>query len=80
MFAALGPAGVAVFPAGEEFTPLWKELRGREALHDFRRPGASAVAADIVLAGTEWQEGLWQVRAQTPAGPVAYRLAYRRPP
>jgi UDP-N-acetylmuramoyl-tripeptide--D-alanyl-D-alanine ligase len=30
--------------------------------------------ADIVLAGTEWQEGHWRVGAKTPAGPVAYRL------
>jgi UDP-N-acetylmuramoyl-tripeptide--D-alanyl-D-alanine ligase len=26
------------------------------------------------LAGSEWQEGHWQVSVKTPAGPVAYRL------
>jgi UDP-N-acetylmuramoyl-tripeptide--D-alanyl-D-alanine ligase len=75
VFAALGPTGVAVFPAGEAFTPLWKELAGVRPCMTFGEPGgAFAPASDIVLAGTEWQEGLWQASVQTPAGPVAYRL------
>jgi UDP-N-acetylmuramoyl-tripeptide--D-alanyl-D-alanine ligase len=66
---------VAVFPAGEEFTPLWKKLAGARPCMTFGVPGGeSTPAADIDLAGTEWQEGLWQVSVQTPAGPVAYRL------
>ena len=69
VFAALGPTGVAVFPAGEEFTPLWKQQAGARPCLTFGEG-----AADIVLAGTEWQEGLWQVGVKTPAGPVAYRL------
>ena len=71
VFAALGPTGVAVFPAGEEFTPLWKELAGARPCMTF---GDAQGASDIVLAGTEWQEGLWQVSVKTPAGPVACRL------
>ena len=76
VFASLGASGVAVFPAGEEFSPLWKELAGSRACMTFGSPdGAPASeAADIVLAGTEWQGGLWQVSVKTPAGPVAYRL------
>jgi len=75
VFAALGPTNVAVFPAGEEFTPLWKESTGARPCMTFGEPGgASALAADIVLAGTEWQQGLWQVSVKTPAGQVAYRL------
>jgi len=75
VFAALGPTGVAVFPAGEEFTPLWKELAGARPCMTFGEPGgAFAPACDIVLAGTEWQQGLWQVSVKTPAGPVAFRL------
>jgi UDP-N-acetylmuramoyl-tripeptide--D-alanyl-D-alanine ligase len=30
--------------------------------------------ADIALAGTEWQQGHWQVDVQTPAGRLAFRL------
>jgi UDP-N-acetylmuramoyl-tripeptide--D-alanyl-D-alanine ligase len=69
VFAALGPSGVAVFPADEDFTPLWLQLAGARACMTF-----GADSADIVLAGTEWQEGHWQVSVKTPAGPVAYRL------
>ena len=76
VFAALGSTGIAVFPAGEEFTPLWKELAGARACMTFGDgEGDSAFArADIVLAGTEWQGGLWQVSVKTPAGPVTFRL------
>ena len=66
---SLGPTGVAVFPGDEQFTPVWKQLAGQRHCMTF-----GTGHADIVLAGTEWQEGLWQVGVQTPAGPVAYRL------
>jgi UDP-N-acetylmuramoyl-tripeptide--D-alanyl-D-alanine ligase len=69
VFNALGTSGVAVFPAGDEFTPLWLQLHGAGACMTFGDTGA-----DIVLAGSEWQEGRWQVSVKTPAGPLAYRL------
>ena len=69
VFAALGPSGVAVFPADEDFTPLWLQLARARACMTF-----GGDSADIVLAGTEWQEGHWQVSVKTPAGPVAYPL------
>lgn len=69
VFASLPTDGVAVFPAGDAFTALWSKLaRGRKCI-TFGEQGA-----DIVLAGSEWQEGHWQVRAETPAGPVAFTL------
>src|SRR5207253_41573 len=71
VLSALGPTGVAVFPAGEEFTARWKEIAGARPCMTF---GSDASGADIVLAGTEWQQGHWQVRVQTPAGPVDFRL------
>ena len=73
---ALGSSGTAVFPAGEEFTPMWKELAGARACMTFGTAVEQVLGgpADIVLAGTEWQEGHWQVGVRTPAGPVDYRL------
>jgi UDP-N-acetylmuramoyl-tripeptide--D-alanyl-D-alanine ligase len=73
---ALGPGGTAVFPAGEEFTPLWRQLaQGRACMTFGAETGLTdGRPADIVLAGTEWQEGHWQVGVKTPAGPLAYRL------
>ncbi|MBI5279516.1 MAG: UDP-N-acetylmuramoyl-tripeptide--D-alanyl-D-alanine ligase [Burkholderiales bacterium] len=71
VFDALAPAGTAVFPAGDEFTPLWRQLAGGRTCLTF---GEREAHADIVLAGTEWLDGYWRVQAQTPAGPVACRL------
>ncbi|AEG92050.1 Candidate UDP-N-acetylmuramoylalanyl-D-glutamyl-2, 6-diaminopimelate--D-alanyl-D-alanyl ligase [Ramlibacter tataouinensis TTB310] len=76
VFDSLAIGGTAVFPAGDEFSALWRELAGSRACMTFSSSGSagSARGADIVLAGSEWQEGHWQVRADTPAGPVEFRL------
>jgi UDP-N-acetylmuramoyl-tripeptide--D-alanyl-D-alanine ligase len=73
VLSALGPTGVAVFPAGEEFTPLWTQLAGTRPHLTF---GSDAPSdhADIALAGTEWQQGHWKVDVQTPAGRLVFRL------
>ena len=70
VLSALAPDGIAVFPAHEEFTALWTALAGSRTCLTFgAEPGA-----DIVLAGTEWQQGHWQASVQTPAGPLDIRL------
>jgi UDP-N-acetylmuramoyl-tripeptide--D-alanyl-D-alanine ligase len=69
VLGALGQSGVAVFPAGDEFTPLWKQIAGSRPCLTF-----GETVADIALAGTEWQQGLWKVSAKTPAGSLAFRL------
>jgi UDP-N-acetylmuramoyl-tripeptide--D-alanyl-D-alanine ligase len=69
VFAALGPSGVAVFPADEEFTALWLQLARSRACMIF-----GGEHADIVLTGAQWRDGQWQVGVKTPAGPVAYGL------
>jgi UDP-N-acetylmuramoyl-tripeptide--D-alanyl-D-alanine ligase len=74
VFAALAPAGTAVFPAGDAFTPLWARLANGRACLTFGERSNAAPRADIVLAGTEWQGGHWHVQAETPAGPLDCRL------
>ncbi|MBE7366128.1 UDP-N-acetylmuramoyl-tripeptide--D-alanyl-D-alanine ligase [Ramlibacter pallidus] len=69
VYAALPADGCAVFPAGDAFTALWTGLAGGRRCITF-----GDTNADLFLAGSEWQEGHWQVRAQTPAGPMAFRL------
>jgi UDP-N-acetylmuramoyl-tripeptide--D-alanyl-D-alanine ligase len=69
VFEALGTSGVAVFPAGEEFTAVWAQLARSRACLTFGDGNA-----DIVLAGSEWLAGHWHVRVNTPAGPVACSL------
>jgi UDP-N-acetylmuramoyl-tripeptide--D-alanyl-D-alanine ligase len=71
VFEALPRNGVAVFPAGDAFTMLWTHLADARPCMTF---GDAGSGADIVLAGSEWQEGHWQVQAATPAGPIAFRL------
>jgi UDP-N-acetylmuramoyl-tripeptide--D-alanyl-D-alanine ligase len=71
VFQALPQDGLAVFPAGEEFTGLWRQLAAGRACMTF---GDADSGAEIRLAGSEWQEGHWDVRAETPAGPVAFPL------
>ena len=71
VFSSLAPDGVAVFPAGDEYTPLWaRMMRGRRHLTF----GDAGSGTEILMAGAQWQEGHWQVGAQTPAGRVDYQL------
>lgn len=71
VISELGARGVAVFPADEEFTALWKKLAGSRPCMTF---GGAASRADISLAGAEWQQGRWQVSVTAPAGALDYRL------
>lgn len=71
VFGSLDRSGVAVFPAGDEYAPLWTQLAGGRACLTF---GDAGSGADLFLAGSEWLEGRWAVRAQTPAGPLDFRL------
>jgi len=72
VFDALPRNGVAVFPAGDAYTMLWTGLA--EARPCLTFGDAQESGADLFLAGSEWHEGHWQVRAQTPAGPLQFRL------
>jgi UDP-N-acetylmuramoyl-tripeptide--D-alanyl-D-alanine ligase len=68
---ALPANGVAVFPAGEAYTPVWAELTGQRAALSF----SSDADADADVQGSGiWQDGAWQVSAHTPAGSVQFPL------
>jgi UDP-N-acetylmuramoyl-tripeptide--D-alanyl-D-alanine ligase len=69
VFAALPPEGRAVFPAGDAFTPLWTRLAAGRKCFTF-----GDTDADLLLGGSTWQQGHWQVRAQSPAGAMAFGL------
>lgn len=71
VFGALDTNGTAVFPAGDEWSPIWTQLAGGRACLAF---GDAGSGADLVLAGSEWLQGRWTVRAETPAGPLDFRL------
>jgi len=65
----LAPDGVAVFPADETHTPLWRALAGARKQLSF----ALDTPADVT--GTaEWRGGGWTVQMRTPAGDTTFRL------
>jgi len=49
VIAALGPVGVAVFPADDPCAGIWRELAGTRRMLDFARDGAAAVTAEYRL-------------------------------
>lgn len=69
---ALPPEGVAVFPADETFTPVWRALSGQRMQRCFAM--ASAADADVRAAVVVWQSGAWQFTLKTPEGTAPVRL------
>ncbi len=76
VLAALPADGVAVFPADDAFTPLWRGLAaGRRCLTFAGGAGPSpATPADITCPAAHWQAGAWHVRIDTPQGGFDTRL------
>lgn len=76
VLAALPANGVAVFPAGDVYTPLWQELAAGRAtcLFGEQADGAQAYASDVL-----WRDGAWQLQLHLPDGaaPVVLQIAGR---
>lgn len=69
---ALDQVGWAVFPADDEFTPLWQRLAAdRPCLRFALAPHG---AADVVCTQARWHQNAWQVSVQSPAGTLRYQL------
>ncbi len=72
VLSALPPDGVAVFPAGDAYTPLWRGLAaGRRCITFSAAPEAGG---EVHCIAADWQGGAWQVRIATPAGSFAATL------
>ncbi|MBS7777004.1 UDP-N-acetylmuramoyl-tripeptide--D-alanyl-D-alanine ligase [Acidovorax sp. CCYZU-2555] len=71
VLAALPEGGIAVFPAGEEFTPVWQGLAQSRQCLLF---GDQEHGAQVHALEAAWEQGAWQVRIATPAGAFAARL------
>ncbi len=69
VFAALPADGVAVFPADDDYTPLWHGLAGPRRCLTFGAGG------DVQCARADWQGGAWQLRVATPQGVFSCPLA-----
>jgi UDP-N-acetylmuramoyl-tripeptide--D-alanyl-D-alanine ligase len=69
VMASLDAAGIAVFPADDDYTALWRELAGARQVMTFALSGPADVTASA-----RWSADGWQVQAQTPAGPIEFSL------
>jgi UDP-N-acetylmuramoyl-tripeptide--D-alanyl-D-alanine ligase len=67
---ALPADGVAVFPADDACTPLWRQLAGARRIWTFALHGPADVSADAT-----WDAGAWRLALATPAGRADARLA-----
>ena len=63
VIASLPVGGVAVFPADEDFTPLWAALAGARRTARFAL-AATAAPQDLCCVGADWIDGAWAVQAQ----------------
>jgi UDP-N-acetylmuramoyl-tripeptide--D-alanyl-D-alanine ligase len=67
---ALGPTGVAVFPADDEQAPVWRALANARAKLTFAvEPGRADVTAEALWAGD-----FWSLLLVTPAGSATVGL------
>ncbi len=80
---ALPADGVAVFPAGDAFAGLWRQLAGARRCCTFALDGENnaesgtpeeAAAADVG-GSAEWAGDHWRLALRTPAGSAELRLA-----
>ena len=69
VISALGPVGVAVFPADEEHAPIWHTLAGNRPTLTFALSGSADVTCHA-----EWTQDHWAVLLETPAGAVTLQL------
>ncbi|MFT3812604.1 MAG: UDP-N-acetylmuramoyl-tripeptide--D-alanyl-D-alanine ligase [Acidovorax sp.] len=62
VFAALPQDGVAVFPHGDEYTALWRQLAGGRRCVTFGDGG------DVRCTEARWEDGAWRAVIATPQG------------
>ena len=63
--------GVAIFPAGDEYTPLWTELSADRPSLMF---GEAADGAQVFASDVVWADGAWSFALNTPQGVAAVQL------
>jgi UDP-N-acetylmuramoyl-tripeptide--D-alanyl-D-alanine ligase len=68
VFAGLPADGVAVFPAQDTYSDLWRTLA------DGRRCMSFGDGGDVHCTQATWEQGAWTVRMQSPGGEIAVRL------
>jgi UDP-N-acetylmuramoyl-tripeptide--D-alanyl-D-alanine ligase len=70
VISALPATGIAVFPADDDYSSVWKELAKQRKTMTF----SLDMKADVRCIKADWTNGQWQICAETPAGQIAYSL------
>ncbi|HAL38758.1 MAG TPA: UDP-N-acetylmuramoylalanyl-D-glutamyl-2, 6-diaminopimelate--D-alanyl-D-alanine ligase [Polaromonas sp.] len=66
---SLDADGVAVFPADDDYTSVWRSLAGSRRVLTF----ALSTPADVTAEAC-WNGDRWRVAARTPSGPLEFSL------
>jgi UDP-N-acetylmuramoyl-tripeptide--D-alanyl-D-alanine ligase len=66
---ALDAQGTAVFPADDDYTPLWRRMAGARRVLNFALKAPAEVFPDYA-----WQASHWAVQMHTPAGDATFAL------
>jgi UDP-N-acetylmuramoyl-tripeptide--D-alanyl-D-alanine ligase len=66
---ALGPHGVAVFPADDDYASVWRKKASTRQILTFAITGEADVTANA-----NWTDAAWQVAATTPQGALSFTL------
>jgi UDP-N-acetylmuramoyl-tripeptide--D-alanyl-D-alanine ligase len=69
VLASLDAHGIAVFPADDAYTAVWRTLAGARQVLTFALEGPADVTASA-----SWAAEGWQVHAQTPSGALDFAL------
>ncbi len=69
VITALPDTGIAVFPADEPYTPIWRAAAASRAVLTFAESGEADVTGTA-----QWRGSAWQVKASTPQGRLEFSL------
>jgi UDP-N-acetylmuramoyl-tripeptide--D-alanyl-D-alanine ligase len=69
VITSLPAHGIAVFPANDSFTGLWRSLAAQRKILTFALEGPADVTAR-----SSWQGEAWSIEAATPFGSISFRL------
>lgn len=72
VITALPVDGVAVFPAHDQFAPLWASLAGGRQVLRFGE--LAQPSADVGCSRASWSGEAWELAVSTPIGQLHYRL------
>jgi len=74
VISALSDTGVAVFPADDDYSSVWKQLSGHRNTLTFALDRESDANVDVHCTKADWINGQWHVIVETPSGQIKYSL------